>query len=71
MHILTEELYQPMKLFDAKLYIRETFHKHLHKNHILCKLVCNKMALAPIPDELKDSKKLEKVSISKKISLNK
>ena len=49
-HILTEELYHPVKSFDTKLYICETCHKHLIKNEIPCQAVCNKMALSLIPD---------------------
>ena len=56
-----------MKSFDTKLYICETCHKHLIKNEIPFQAVCNKMALSPIPDILKDLKKLEKVLISKRI----
>ena len=32
-------------------------HKHLYKNEIPCKAVCNRMPLDPIPDELKNSNK--------------
>ena len=44
--ILTTELYHPVKSFDKKLYICETF-----------QIVCKKMALVPTPDKLKDFKK--------------
>ena len=60
-----------MKSFDEKLYICETFHKHLYKTKIPCEAVNNKMALVPIPDELKDLKKLEKVLISRRILFKK
>ena len=60
-----------MKSFDTKLYICETCHKHLIKNEIPCQAVCNKMAIFPIPDILKDLKKLEKVLISKRILFKK
>ena len=59
--ILTAELYHPVKSFDEKLHISETCHKHLHKNKPSCQTVCNKMALDPILNELKDLKKLEEV----------
>ena len=36
-------------------------HKHLYKNEIPCKAVCNRMPLDPIPDELKNSKKKKKI----------
>ena len=70
-HILSEELYNPVKLFDTKLYICETCHKCLIKNEIPCQAVYNKMALSPIPDSLKDLKKIEKVLISKRILFKK
>ena len=47
------ELHHPVKLFDEKLYICETCHKYLYKNEVPCQAVCNKMALVPIPDQLK------------------
>ena len=47
-----------MKPFDEKLYIRETCQQqHLNKNEISCQAVCNKGAVDPIPNELKDLKK--------------
>ena len=49
--------------YDGKSYICETCHKHFHKNEIPCQGVCNKMALNPMPEELKSFKKLEKVLI--------
>ena len=51
--VITAELYHGVKLFDEKLYICETCHKHLYKNEIPCQAVCNKMALDPTPDQLK------------------
>ena len=33
-HILTTELYHPVKSFDEEFYICETCCKHLHKNEI-------------------------------------
>ena len=60
-----------MKSFDEILYICETCHNHLYKNEIPCQAYCNKMALDPIPDELKDLKKLEKVLISERILFKK
>ena len=59
-----------MKSFDGKLYIFETGPKHLYKNEIQCQAVCNKLVLDPIPDELKDLKKLE-VLISKRVLFKK
>ena len=56
-HILTAELYHPVKSFDEKLYICETCHKHLCKAEIPCQAVCSKMALDPIPHESKDYEK--------------
>ena len=70
-HILTEKLCHPVKSFDTKLYISETFHKHLNKNEIPCQAVCTKMALYPIPDVLKNLKKLEKVLICERILFKK
>ena len=52
--ILTSELYHPVKLFNEKLFICETCHKLLYKSEIPCQVICNKKALDPIPDELKD-----------------
>ena len=49
-----------MKSYDEKLYTCETWHKYLYKNETPCQAVSNKMVLDPIPDELKDFKKLEK-----------
>ena len=60
-----------MKPFDQKSYICETCHKHLYRNEIQCQAVSNKMALDPIPDELKDLKKLGKLLTSKKILFTK
>ena len=60
-----------MKSFDEKLYICETCQKHLHKSEIPCQAVCNKMALDPIPEQLKDLKKIEKFLISKTILFKK
>ena len=65
------ELYHPVKLFDEKLYICKKCHKDLYKNEIPCQAVCNKMTLDPIPDELQDLKKIEKVLISKRILFKK
>ena len=50
-NILTPELYHPVKSFDEKLYICEICHKHLNKNAIPCQVVCNEMAVDPIPNE--------------------
>ena len=69
--ILTPELYHPVKSFDEKLYICETCHKHLNKTEIPCQAICNKMAVDPIPNELKNFKKLEKVFTSKRILFKK
>ena len=60
-----------MKSFDEKLYICETCYRHLYKNETLYQAVCNKMVLDPIPDELRDFKKLESVLISKRILFKK
>ena len=47
-----------MKLFDEKLYICETRHKHLYKNETTpCQAVCNKMALDPIHNQSKNRKR--------------
>ena len=60
-NMLAPELYDPVKLFDKKLYICETCHKHLNKKKIPCEAVCNKMVVDPITNDLKDFKKWEKV----------
>ena len=46
-------------------------YKHLHKNEIPCQAVCNKMALDPVPDELRHLRKLENVLISKRLLFKK
>ena len=67
----TAELYCLVRLFDEKTYICDTCHKHLSRTEVSCQAVFNKMSLDPIPDELKDLKKLEKVLISKRIIFKK
>ena len=59
-HIFTSELCYPVKSFDEKFYICETSQKYLYKNEMPCQAVYNKMALHPIPDELKDFEKIRK-----------
>ena len=54
-----------MRSFDGT-YICDTCHKHLPRNEMPCQAIFKKMSLGPIPDELKDLKKLEKVLISKR-----
>ena len=49
-------MYHAVKLFDEKLYVWETCHKHLNKNEITCQAVCNKMSLDFIPGESKNWK---------------
>ena len=70
-HIPTAELYCPVRSFDEKTYTGDTYHKHLSRNEMPCQVVFNKMSLDPIPDELKDFKKLEKILIFKRIILKK
>ena len=53
-------MYHPVKYFDEKLYICEICNKHLNKNEISRQKVYIKI-LDPIPDELKDLKRLEKL----------
>ena len=61
-----------MKPFDEKLHIYETCHKHLNKYEIPFQAVCNKMAVDPVTNELKDLKiKIQKVLISKRILFKK
>ena len=55
-----------MKTFDEKFYICKTCQNNLYQNEIPCQAVCNKTDLDPMPDELKDLKKLEKVFILKR-----
>ena len=69
--ILTADLYHPVISFDEKLYICELYQKHLYKNEIPCQAACNKIALDPTPDELKDLKKLENVLTSQRILFKK
>ena len=49
-----------MRSFDKKTYICDACYKHLSGNEMPCQAVFNKMSLDPIPNELKDFKKLEK-----------
>ena len=35
-HVLTAELYHPVKLFDNKLCICKTRHKHVHEDKVSC-----------------------------------
>ena len=46
-------MYRPVRLFDEKIYIWDTFHKHLSRNEMPCQIVLNKVSLDSIPDELK------------------
>ena len=64
-------MYRSVRSFDEKIYISDTYHKHLSRNEIPCQAVFNKMSLDSIPDELKDLKKLEKILISKRIIFKK
>ena len=60
-----------MRSFDEKSYIYDTCHKHLSRNEMQSQAVFNKMSLDPIPDELKDLKKLDEILISKRITFQK
>ena len=60
-----------MRSFDEITYIFDTCHKLLSRNEISCQAVFSKMSLDPIPDELKDLKKVAKIFISKRIILKK
>ena len=51
-HILTAELYHPVKSFNEKFYICETCHKHLNKDGFPIQAVCNKKPPDPIPNDL-------------------
>ena len=51
--ILSSDLYHPAKSFDEKLSRYETYHTDINKNEIPYKAFRKKMALDPIPDELK------------------
>ena len=37
-HLPTAELGHPMKLFEEKLYICETYYKHVYENEIPCQV---------------------------------
>ena len=60
-----------MRSFDEKNYIYDTCHKHSSRNELPFQTVFNKISLNPIPDELKDFEKLEKILISKRIIFKK
>ena len=70
-NILTAEFYCPVRSFDEKIYICHTCHKQLSKNEMPYQTFFNKMILHPIPDGLKHLKKLEIISISKRIIFKK
>ena len=70
-YILTAELYCLVRSFDEKTYIYETCHKHISRNEMPCQAVFDKMSLDPIPDELKNLKKSEKLQISQRIIFKK
>ena len=70
-HILTSESYLPVSSFDEKVCICDTCYKHRFRNEMPCRAVFNKISLDPISDELKDFKKLEKVSIFKRMIFKK
>ena len=61
------ELYDPITSFNQKVYICDICHKILRKRSIPCQSVCNKMKLDPVPKELQELKRLEKVFIAKRI----
>ena len=63
-HIVTADLYHPVKLFDEKFCICETY-KHLHKNKLPCQAVCNNMT--EDPKTVKTFKKTRKSPNLKKI----
>ena len=65
------ELLDPVKSFDEKLCICEKHQKYLCKNQILCRAVCNEMALDHITVQRIHQKKIEKVLISKSILFKK
>ena len=60
-----------MRSFDEKMYMYDTCHKHISRNELPYQAVFNKINLDPIPDELKNLKKLEKIFISKRIIFKK
>ena len=49
--VLNSELYHSVKSFDEKLYICETYHKHLYKNEVSCQAAYNTTALDPISEK--------------------
>lgn len=59
----------------TKIHICEKCHNHLYfifiKTEIPCQAVCNKITLDFIQDDLKDVKKLEKVSTYKRTLVRK
>ena len=69
--IMTEKCRSFVNSFDGKIYICETCHKYLLKGVIPCQSVSNKMALDPIPKELQDLHRLERILISKRILFKK
>ena len=60
-----------LRSFDEKTYICNTCRKHISINEMPYKAVFNKSRVNPVPDELKDFKKLEKILVSIKIILKK
>ena len=60
-----------LRSFDEKTYICNTCRKHISINEMPYKAVFNKSRVNPVPDELKDFKKLEKILVSIKIIFKK
>ena len=65
-NVLTSEMHHPATLFNGKVYVCETCHKHLAKYVISCQAVCNNKRVDPIFYELKYLKCFEKKLISKR-----
>lgn len=70
-HILTAELYCLARSIDGKIYIFNTCHNHLSRNKMLFQAVFDRKSLDPIPDELIDFKKIEKIFIYTRIIFKK
>ena len=61
----------PEPSFDGNLYICSTCHLKVKNNKVPCQAVFNKLGIEPIPKELSELRRLEKVLISQRILFKK
>ena len=68
---IKSELYCLVRSIDGKIYISNICHYHLSRNKMLFQAVFDRKSLDPIPDELIDFKKIEKIFIYTRIIFKK